>query len=143
MRADPGFQGFQRVFKHSDPASPSAIVAVHVGEAGPGKQRGNFPRSPGSSPPPSRTVCHLIAVVVTLGENGWRASAFTTEQARTACAAGRGVQRAAMPGIYRGCLPDNATASPYRFAHSLVIAPCADSALILRQQGGDPLPPRP
>lgn len=51
MRPDPGFQAFWRVFKHRESCFPSVIVAGHVGEAGPGRQRGNFPRSPGASPP--------------------------------------------------------------------------------------------
>ena len=84
------------MLEHRDRASPSVIVAGHVGEAGPGRQRVNFPRSPGASPPVPRTVCHLLVVVVTLDENGWRASTlFPTEQGATA----RGVRRAAMSGI--------------------------------------------
>jgi hypothetical protein len=73
-----------------------------------GRQWGNFPRSPGASPPVPRTVCHLLVVVVTLGENGWRASTLATEQAAPRAAAS-GVRRVATPGICRDVYPNNAT----------------------------------
>lgn len=90
MRADPRVQGFS-LCSSTAIVLPPLIVAGHVGEAGRGRQWGNFPRSPGTSRLVPRTVCHPL--VVTLGENGWRASTLATEQVAPACGGARGVRR--------------------------------------------------
>ena|ERR1700733_5427419 len=139
MRPDPGFQGFSLCSSTAIVLPPLSSLLVKGGSWA-GRQRGNFPRSPGASPPVPRTVCHRLVVVVTLDENGWRASTlFPTEQGATA----RRVRRAAMSGItgishqtittvHRNCSITRSLLHLASREHS-----------VLRQQGGDPLPPRP
>jgi hypothetical protein len=129
MRADPGFRGFQLAFKHSDRASPSAIVTGQAGEARPGREWGNFPapRVPPRLVP--RIVCHLLLViVVTLSESvGWRRPAPPNGLHRVRQ---RGARCAAMPGIYRDVYPNNATVDRnVSLTRSLLhLAPIAHSA---------------
>lgn len=105
MRPDPGFQGFSLCSSTAIVLSP-LIVAGHVGEAGLGRQWGNFPRSPGASPPRSPHRLSPPRGRGDTGENGWRASTFGTEQAAPACGSARGVRRSPE------CLPNKCHRPP-------------------------------
>jgi hypothetical protein len=84
MPADPGSRGFS-LCSSTAIVRPPLIVASQVGEARRGRQWGNFPGSPGA-PASIPTVCHPLVVVVTLGENGGKASTVATEPAAPAAA---------------------------------------------------------
>jgi hypothetical protein len=95
MRPDPGFQGFSLCSSTAIVLPPLSSLLLTRGKLG---REGSGETSPDPRMPPRlvpRTVCHLLVVVVTLDENGWRASTLGTEQGPAA----RGVRRAAMSGI--------------------------------------------
>jgi hypothetical protein len=125
MLPDPGFQGLSSCSSTAIVLPPLSSLLVKGGSWA-GEAAGKLPPIPGTSPPVPRTVCHRLVVVVTLDDNGWRASTlFPTEQGATA----RGVRRAAMSGITGMSHQTNATACRDFSVTRKVIAPCVDSAL--------------
>jgi hypothetical protein len=89
-----------------------------------------------------RIVYHLLLVImVTLGK-GWMASTLATEQSAPRAAA-CGVWRVATSGICRDVYPNNATVHRNRSLIRSLLHLASIAHSILRQQGGDPLPPRP
>jgi hypothetical protein len=143
MRPDPGFQGLSLCSSTAIVLPPLASLLVTWGKLGWG---GSGETSPDPRVPPRlvpRTVCHLLVVVVTLDENGWRASTLGTEQGPAPCAAARGVRRAAMSGITGMSHQTNATVRRNVSPTCSLLRLASIAHSILRQQGGDPLPPRP
>jgi hypothetical protein len=109
MRPDPGFQGFSLCSRTAIVLPPLSSLPVTWGKLGREGSGETSPRPgclPASFPAPSVTSSSSL---VTLDENGWRASTLGTEQGPAPCAAARGVRRAAMSGITGMSHQTNAT----------------------------------